>query len=43
MPNYKELYFELFAKVSDIVERLNEIQLELEEKYISDEDDNEEL
>ena len=32
--NYKEMYFELFNKITDIIETLKEIQKEMEEKYI---------
>ena len=35
MPNYKELYFKLFAAVSDAMEILNKAQLEAEELYMS--------
>ena len=36
MPNYKEMYFELFNKLTDVIEELKEIQKETEEKYIND-------
>ncbi len=42
MPNYKELYFELFSKITDIIEQLSEIQLKAEEKFISNENYTEE-
>jgi len=35
--DYKELYFELFNKVSDIIEELKKIQAQMEEKVIADE------
>ena len=41
MPDYKEMYFELFGKVSDIIEELQNIQKEMEEKYLSDSNDEE--
>ena len=40
MPDYKELYFQLFNEISNIIERLKEIQCEMEEKCISDEKDS---
>ena len=40
MPDYKKLYFELFNKVSDIIEELKEIQIKAEEMFL-EEDDNE--
>ena len=40
MPDYKKMYFELFNKVTDVIEQLKEIQQEMEEKCISS-DDNE--
>jgi len=36
MPDYKEMYFELFNKLTDIIEELKEIQREVEEKYIEE-------
>ncbi len=41
MADYKELYFELFNKVTDIIEELKKIQCELEEKCIDEENDAE--
>ena len=41
MPNYKELYFELFNKITDIIEELKELQCKMEEKHINDSDDDE--
>ena len=40
MPDYKKLYFDLFNKVSDIIEELKEIQIKAEEMFL-EEDDNE--
>ena len=34
MPNYKDLYFELFNKVTDIIDELKQIQQDMENKYI---------
>ena len=36
MADYKELYFELFNKVTDIIEELKKIQCEMEEKCIEE-------
>ena len=36
MPDYKEMYFELFNKLTDVIEYVKQIQCEMEEKYISD-------
>ena len=32
MPNYEEMYFTLFNKVSEIIEDLKNVQSEMEEK-----------
>ena len=40
MADYKSLYFELFNKLTDVIEELKEIQIQMEEKYI-EENDNE--
>ena len=37
MKDYKELYFELFNKITDVIEMLKEIQCEMENKYIETE------
>ena len=39
--NYKELYYSLSAAVADVIEKLTEKQIELEEMYISQNSDNE--
>jgi len=39
MPDYKEMYFELFNKITDVIEELKEIQKEMEEKCISSDND----
>lgn len=33
MQNYKELYFELFNKVTDIIDELKQIKQDMEDKY----------
>ena len=39
--DYKEMYFKLFNKISDVIDELTAIQQEVEEMYISTgEDDN---
>ena len=39
MPDYKKLYFELFNKVSDIIEELKEVQIKAEEIFLEEDDD----
>ena len=39
MPDYEQMYFALFNKISDVIEELKEIQLEMEEKYIDQKDE----
>ena len=39
MPDYKKLYFELFNKVSDIIEELKDIQIKAEEMFLEEDDD----
>jgi len=41
MPDYKQMYFELFNKISDIIEELQIIQNKMEEKYITNSDKDE--
>ena len=41
MADYKELYFELFNKVTDIIEELEKIQCDMEEKCIEEDNDKE--
>ena len=36
MPDYEEMYFALFNKITEIIEELKEIQCGMEEKYIND-------
>lgn len=40
MPDYEQMYFALFNKISDVIEELKEIQLEMEEKYIDQKDED---
>lgn len=35
MPDYKELYYNLFNKITDIIEELKDLQCEMEEEYIN--------
>lgn len=37
MADYKEMYFKLFNKISDVIEVLQEIQNQAEEMYIEKE------
>lgn len=39
MTDYKKLYFQLFNKVTDFIEELKEFQVEMEEKYMDIEDE----
>ena len=39
MADYKEMYNELFNKVTDVIEQLKDVQREMEEKYINSCDD----
>ncbi len=34
MENYKEMYYTLFSKVSDVIDELKEVQVKTEEMYI---------
>ena len=38
MVDYKEMYFRLFNEVTDVIERLKEIQKEMEDRYTKEED-----
>ena len=40
MADYKKLYFELFNKVTDIIEDLKNVQVEMEEMYINEDAEN---
>ena len=37
MPEYKDLYFKLFNEITDVIERLKEMQKEADEMYIKSE------
>jgi hypothetical protein len=39
MPDYKKMYYELFNKITDVIENLKKIQQEAEESYMSDNED----
>lgn len=39
--DYKEMYFKLFNKISDVVDELVAVQQEVEEMYISVNEDDE--
>ncbi len=39
MEDYKKMYYELFNKITDVIELLKNIQLEAEEKFISANED----
>ncbi len=41
MPNYEEMYYTLFNKVTDIIKELKEVQAKMEEMCIEDKKDNE--
>ena len=34
--DYKELYFELFGELSDLIEQLTDLQQKFEDKYIEE-------
>ena len=34
MADYKELYYQLFNRVTEVIEQLKEVQIEMEEMYI---------
>ena len=40
MTDYKKLYFELFNKITEVIEELKEVQLKTEELFISDENNS---
>lgn len=37
MADYKEMYLELFNKVTDVIEELKNVQLQMEEKFVNEE------
>ena len=34
MPDYKTMYYQLFNKITDVIDELKEIQKLMEEKYV---------
>ena len=42
MPNYEEMYFTLFNKVTEIIDELKNVQSEMEEMCINSPEDEEE-
>ncbi len=40
MPDYKKLYFELFNEITNIINKLKEVQIKAEEDYINSETEN---
>ena len=42
MTDYKKLYYELFNKVTDVIEELKQIQYQMEEMYVGDTTENNE-
>ena len=42
MIDYQKMYYELFNEITDVIERLKQIQLNAEERYISAESGDEE-
>ena len=43
MTDYKRLYYELFNKLTDVIEELKEIQCQMEEKYTEANDNKEHI
>ena len=41
MEDYKKMYYELFNEITDVIEKLKEIQLNAEERYVSAESEEE--
>ena len=39
MPDYKEMYFTLFNKLTDVIEELKELQCKMEEMHMEDEEE----
>ena len=35
MPEYKDLYYKLFNRITDLIEELKELQVQAEEMYIN--------
>ena len=38
MIDYQKMYYELFNEITDIIEKLKQIQIDAEDKYISEND-----
>ena len=43
MSDYKDLYYKLFNRITDIIEELKELQVQAEEMYINSEQDEKEF
>ena len=43
MSEYKDLYYKLFNRITDIIEELKELQVQAEEMYINSEQDEKEF
>jgi len=41
MADYKEMYYQIFNKLTDIMEEIKNVQLEMEEKYMKSESEEE--
>jgi len=41
MADYKEMYYQIFNKLTDIMEEIKNVQLEMEELFIKSESDEE--
>ncbi|MEG0895554.1 MAG: hypothetical protein RSE93_07535 [Oscillospiraceae bacterium] len=41
MTDYKQMYYLLFNKITDIIEELKDVQIKAEEIYINQEDEEE--
>lgn len=39
MPNYEEMYYSLFNKITDVIEELKKLQCEMEKKCIDTDED----
>ena len=42
MADYKKLYYQLFNRITDLIEDLKQIQIEAEERFMDEEDDENE-
>ena len=41
MTDYKDMYFHIFNKLTDLTEEIKELQRQMEEMYINSEEDKE--